>query len=60
LNWSLDSVLSEAPVPATVTESLDDIIAKVASHKGEPLSVVVMSNGGFGGIHQKLLDALAE
>lgn len=60
LNWSLDSVLNEAPVPATVTESLDDIIAKVASHKGEPLSVVVMSNGGFGGIHQKLLDALAE
>jgi UDP-N-acetylmuramate: L-alanyl-gamma-D-glutamyl-meso-diaminopimelate ligase len=23
-------------------------------------SVLVMSNGGFGGVHQKLLDALAE
>ena len=22
--------------------------------------VVIMSNGGFGGVHQKLLDALAE
>ncbi|KZZ27469.1 UDP-N-acetylmuramate:L-alanyl-gamma-D-glutamyl-meso-diaminopimelate ligase, partial [Alcanivorax sp. HI0083] len=60
LDWSLDSVLSEAPVPASVSESLDEIVAKVVSHKGEPLNVVVMSNGGFGGIHQKLLDALAE
>jgi UDP-N-acetylmuramate: L-alanyl-gamma-D-glutamyl-meso-diaminopimelate ligase len=47
-------------VPASVSESLDDIVAKVVSHKGEQLNVVVMSNGGFGGIHQKLLDALAE
>ena len=60
LDWSLDSVLSESPVPASVSESLDEIVAKVVSHKGEPLNVVVMSNGGFGGIHQKLLDALAE
>ena len=60
LDWSLDSVLSESPVPASVSQSLDEIVAKVVSHKGEPLNVVVMSNGGFGGIHQKLLDALAE
>jgi len=60
LDWSLDSVLSESPVPASVSESLDEIVAKVVSHKGEPLNVVVMSNGGFGGIHQKLLDTLAE
>jgi len=30
----------------------------VVARKGEPLNVVVMSNGGFGGIHQKLLEAL--
>ena len=60
LDWSLDSVLSESPVPAAVSESLEEIVAKVVSHNGEPLTVVVMRKGGFGGIHQKLLDALAE
>ena len=60
LDWSLESVLAEAPVPSSVSDSLDDIIARVATHKGKSLSVVVMSNGGFGGIHQKLLDALAD
>ena len=60
LDWSLDSVLDESTVPSSVSESLDDIIARVVAHKGESLDVVVMSNGGFGGIHQKLLDALAD
>ena len=59
LDWSLDSVLADSPVPSSVSESLDDIIARVVAHKGESLDVVVMSNGGFGGIHQKLLDALS-
>ncbi|HCN70439.1 MAG TPA: UDP-N-acetylmuramate:L-alanyl-gamma-D-glutamyl-meso-diaminopimelate ligase [Pusillimonas sp.] len=58
LDWSLDPVVSESPVPASVSNDIDDIIARVVARKGKPLSVVVMSNGGFGGIHQKLLDAL--
>jgi UDP-N-acetylmuramate: L-alanyl-gamma-D-glutamyl-meso-diaminopimelate ligase len=40
-------------------ESIDDIVgAIVREHRPGDL-VVVMSNGGFGGIHQKLLRALA-
>ena len=40
-------------------ESIDDIVARiVAEHRPGDL-VVLMSNGGFGGIHQKLLRALA-
>ena len=58
LDWSLDPVVSESPVPASVNNDIDDIIARVVARKGEPLNVVVMSNGGFGGIHQKLLEAL--
>ena len=38
---------------------MDDIVKHVAEG-AEPGDVVaVLSNGGFGGIHQKLLDALA-
>jgi UDP-N-acetylmuramate: L-alanyl-gamma-D-glutamyl-meso-diaminopimelate ligase len=37
----------------------DDIIATVARERREGDVVVLMSNGGFGGIHRKLLDALS-
>ena len=41
-------------------QSVDDIVAHVVSrvHPGDVL--LVMSNGGFGGIHSKLLTALAQ
>ncbi|HEY3042802.1 MAG TPA: UDP-N-acetylmuramate:L-alanyl-gamma-D-glutamyl-meso-diaminopimelate ligase [Vicinamibacterales bacterium] len=39
--------------------SLDDIIAAIVREHAPGDLVVLMSNGGFGGIHQKLLRALA-
>jgi UDP-N-acetylmuramate: L-alanyl-gamma-D-glutamyl-meso-diaminopimelate ligase len=38
---------------------VDDIIRTVVEEHREGDVVVLMSNGGFGGIHQKLLDSLA-
>jgi UDP-N-acetylmuramate: L-alanyl-gamma-D-glutamyl-meso-diaminopimelate ligase len=44
---------------ALEAESVDDIIARIVrAHRPGDL-VVIMSNGGFGGIHHKLLRALA-
>jgi UDP-N-acetylmuramate: L-alanyl-gamma-D-glutamyl-meso-diaminopimelate ligase len=44
---------------AREADSIDDIVAGIArDHRSGDL-VVLMSNGGFGGIHQKLLRALA-
>jgi UDP-N-acetylmuramate: L-alanyl-gamma-D-glutamyl-meso-diaminopimelate ligase len=43
---------------ASQADSIDDIIgAVVRGHKPGDL-VVIMSNGGFGGIHRRLLQAL--
>jgi UDP-N-acetylmuramate: L-alanyl-gamma-D-glutamyl-meso-diaminopimelate ligase len=39
--------------------TVDDIVRAVAADAGAGDLVVLMSNGGFGGIHQKLLQALA-
>jgi UDP-N-acetylmuramate: L-alanyl-gamma-D-glutamyl-meso-diaminopimelate ligase len=39
--------------------AVDDIVATVAREKRDGDLVVIMSNGGFGGIHQKLVDALS-
>jgi UDP-N-acetylmuramate: L-alanyl-gamma-D-glutamyl-meso-diaminopimelate ligase len=43
---------------ARQAESIDDIVSGIVdAHRSGDL-VVLMSNGGFGGIHQKLLAAL--
>ncbi len=43
---------------AREAESIDDIVAGIATERQPGDLVVLMSNGGFGGIHQKLLKAL--
>ena len=60
LNWSLDDVVSESSVPAQVFAGIDDITRYLQSVAVSGDHVLIMSNGGFGGIHQKLLDKLAE
>jgi UDP-N-acetylmuramate: L-alanyl-gamma-D-glutamyl-meso-diaminopimelate ligase len=45
-------------VSARSAASIDEIIAIVAAEASSGDEVVVMSNGGFGGIHRKLLEAL--
>jgi UDP-N-acetylmuramate: L-alanyl-gamma-D-glutamyl-meso-diaminopimelate ligase len=44
---------------AREAESIDDIVAGIAKERRSGDLVVLMSNGGFGGIHQKLLQALS-
>lgn len=58
LNWQLDDVIAASAAPACVMQSLDEIIARVVSEAKAGDQVVIMSNGGFGGIHAKLVAAL--
>ncbi|PWT86256.1 MAG: UDP-N-acetylmuramate:L-alanyl-gamma-D-glutamyl-meso-diaminopimelate ligase, partial [Blastocatellia bacterium] len=44
---------------AHAAASVDDIVASIVREHRPGDLVVVMSNGGFGGIHHKLLQALA-
>ena len=44
---------------AREADSIDDIVVGIAREQRPGDLVVLMSNGGFGGIHQKLLKALA-
>jgi UDP-N-acetylmuramate: L-alanyl-gamma-D-glutamyl-meso-diaminopimelate ligase len=45
---------------AAVLRSVESIIDRLLGESLAGDHVLVMSNGGFGGIHQRLLDALAE
>lgn len=58
LDWDLQPVINAAQNQATLACTLEDIIEHVVKGTGEGDAVVVMSNGGFGGLHQKLLAAL--
>ncbi|WP_150303030.1 UDP-N-acetylmuramate:L-alanyl-gamma-D-glutamyl-meso-diaminopimelate ligase [Pseudomonas saliphila] len=58
LDWSLDAVVEESPVPAQVETSIERIIDKIVTNARPGARVVVMSNGGFAGIHQRLATAL--
>lgn len=60
LDWDLAAVIASSQVPARVENSIDAIIAQVCETAQPGDQVVIMSNGGFGGIHQRLLDALAQ
>ena len=44
---------------ARAAASIDEIVSTIVQERRDGDLVVMMSNGGFGGIHRKLLDALA-
>ncbi|MGK0500129.1 MAG: UDP-N-acetylmuramate: L-alanyl-gamma-D-glutamyl-meso-diaminopimelate ligase [Oceanicoccus sp.] len=58
LDWSLDSVVADSDGRAEVEHSLDNIVDKLVAECKSGDYVVIMSNGGFGGIHQQLIAAM--
>ncbi len=60
LGWDLAATVADSTVPTQVCDSLEAIIAGVQALVAPGTQVVVMSNGGFGGLHGKLASALAE
>ncbi len=60
LGWDLAATVAGSTVPSTVCDSLEGIIAAVKGSATPGTQVVIMSNGGFGGLHGKLAKALAE
>jgi UDP-N-acetylmuramate: L-alanyl-gamma-D-glutamyl-meso-diaminopimelate ligase len=58
LGLDLASVAASSPSPARVVDSIESLITALLLELRAGDDVVIMSNGGFGGIHQKLLQAL--
>ncbi len=60
MNWSLNEIAEHSETPANCYHDVESIVQKVAELSRPGDHVLVMSNGGFEGIHQRLLDALAQ
>lgn len=58
LGWDLAACVAGAPNPTQVCTSLEAIIETTKAQAKPGCQVVIMSNGGFGGLHGKLAQAL--
>ena len=60
LGWDAAAALAPMGLKALVGANIDEVIAQVLAQVRPGDHLLCMSNGGFGGIHAKLLEALAE
>ena len=60
LSWDAAQALAPMGKLAVVSDKIDDLVQRVVAVARPGDHVLCMSNGGFGGIHAKLLDALAQ
>lgn len=58
LDWDLQVVSGALGNCAQVFNNIDAIVEQVADQVQSGTHILIMSNGAFGGIHQRLLDAL--
>ncbi|MBP0591873.1 UDP-N-acetylmuramate:L-alanyl-gamma-D-glutamyl-meso-diaminopimelate ligase [Paraburkholderia sp. LEh10] len=59
LGWNLAEALAPMGDKAQAFNDIDALVNAVVAAAQPGDQVLVMSNGGFGGVHQKLLDALS-
>jgi UDP-N-acetylmuramate: L-alanyl-gamma-D-glutamyl-meso-diaminopimelate ligase len=59
LGWDAAQALQPIASKAQTYDSIDNLVAAIAKIAKAGDHILVMSNGGFGGIHQKIIDGLA-
>jgi len=59
LDWDAAEALAPMGARAQVGRNIDEIVAQVTAAAQAGDHIVCMSNGGFGGVHDRLLNALA-
>ncbi|MEZ7911258.1 MAG: UDP-N-acetylmuramate:L-alanyl-gamma-D-glutamyl-meso-diaminopimelate ligase [Propionivibrio sp.] len=59
LGWDAAEALAPLGQVATVEENFERLVAQIAAEARPGDAILVMSNGGFGGLHERLLTALA-
>lgn len=58
LDWDLGPVITDSPVPAELFGDIDVLMDRLLQELKAGDHVVIMSNGAFGGIHQRLMTKL--
>ncbi len=58
IKWDIFDVATNCVVPATVDDNLDALIDRISKLPPKPRHIVIMSNGAFEGIYQRLPERL--
>lgn len=58
LDWSVVNAVKNSTTPQTVISDLDELVKQLVNVAKAPCHLVLMSNGSFAGLHQKLITAL--
>ncbi len=58
VKWSVFDLIKDCKAPAFCQNNIDDLVRSVAQQAQAGDHIVVMSNGGFGSFHTKLIAAL--
>ena len=56
--WSVTDIAQACSQPASVDNDIDQLVARLADRAQSGDHILIMSNGGFGGIHDKLISEL--
>lgn len=59
-DWGIDEIKKELKMPAQIFDNVNAIINELVTQSQKGDHIVIMSNKGFGDIHQKLLTALQQ
>jgi UDP-N-acetylmuramate: L-alanyl-gamma-D-glutamyl-meso-diaminopimelate ligase len=59
IKWSMSYLKEQCSVPCVVETNIDQLVEKVVEQSEMGDIIVVMSNGGFYGIHDKILEKLS-
>ena len=56
IQWQLDELLKDALLPTEIERNIEELVQKICAPNQRKTHVVVMSNGAFGGIFQKITE----
>ena len=60
INWSVEEIAAQCAQPAQTSNNVDELVEQIVANASSGDQILVMSNGGFEGIHNKLLAKLAQ
>ena len=59
IQWDLTDLVNASLTAASVENDIDRLVDRISAYVGNTCHVVIMSNGGFGGIYQKITQRLS-
>ncbi|CAM3771891.1 UDP-N-acetylmuramate:L-alanyl-gamma-D-glutamyl-meso-diaminopimelate ligase [Rheinheimera salexigens] len=59
-NWSLETLTRALAPKASLSHDIEQLVQMLTEQAQPDDSIVIMSNGGFGGVHDKLIAALKQ